>query len=221
MSTPLGAVLFDLDGTLADTLEDIANAVNHALDEHGLPGHPIDAYRELVGEGVGHLVSRAISTASDVSHDSVLDAVAEHYLAHILDHTTAYEGVPELLDTLTERGVPMAILSNKPEPATRHIVDDLFGRWSFVIVAGGRDGVALKPDPAPALEIARRMGVEAERVLYLGDTCTDMDTAVAAGMYPVGALWGFRGRDELLRHGARALAARPGDVLEVLEHPDR
>lgn len=221
MSTSLEAIVFDLDGTLADTLEDIANAVNRALDEHGLPPHPTDAYRELVGEGVGRLVERALPEGSSASHDSVLDAVATHYVAHILDHTAAYDGIPELLDTLTERGIPMAVLSNKPEPATRHIVDELFGGWPFVVVAGGRDGVALKPDPEPALEIARRMGVDASRVLYLGDTSTDMDTAVAAGMYPVGALWGFRDRDELVAHGARQLAARPADVLEIMEHPDR
>lgn len=210
------AVLFDLDGTLADTLDDIADAVNHALALHGLPIHPREKYRLLVGEGVDRLVERALPADRRDLHDPLLAAIRDHYIEHMLDKTVPYEGVPEMLDALAARGIAMAVLSNKPSVATERIVDELFGRWSFAAVVGQTPDVPHKPDPGSALDIARRVGVPPERCLYLGDTSTDMETAVAAGMYPVGALWGFRDRDELVAHGARAVIERPHDLVPLL-----
>ncbi len=212
----LRAVLFDLDGTLVDTLVDIAEAMNHALSTHGLPVHATDDYRPLVGEGVSRLVERALPPGRMDLHGSVTDALRAWYVDHMLDHSRPYEGVPALLDALAERGVPMAVLSNKPDLATRWMVERLLGGWDFVAVAG-EGAEPRKPDPRGALRIARDAGIDPGEWLYLGDTSTDMETAVAAGMWPVGALWGFRDREELLEHGARDLVERPAQVLEVLD----
>jgi phosphoglycolate phosphatase len=211
------AVIFDLDGTLADTLEDIADAVNHALALHGAPTHSRETYRHLVGEGVERLVERALPPERQDLKDAVYAAVRDHYIAHMLDKTVPYEGVPEMLETLAERGMPMAVLSNKPSPATEQIVEHLFPSTQFAAVVGHTPELAHKPDPASALEIARRLGAEPARCLYLGDTSTDMETAVAAGMVPVGALWGFRDREELETHGARVLIEQPLDLIPLLD----
>jgi phosphoglycolate phosphatase len=130
--------------------------------------------------------------------------------------TKPYPGVPDLLDGLTQRGIRMAVLSNKPDDFTKLMVEALLPRWSFEAVLGVRAGVPKKPDPAAALEIARKLGVEPSAFLYLGDTDTDMKTAVSAGMFPVGALWGFRPGNELAAHGAQVLIQDPPDLLGLL-----
>lgn len=211
------AILFDLDGTLADTLDDIAASMNWALERNALDPHPADAYRELVGEGVSRLVERAIPAGRQDLHEAVLEDLRAHYTEHMLDRTAPYPGVPEMLDAIATRGLPMAILSNKPEPATRWMVDRLFPAWPFAYVAGERPGMPHKPDPRPATEIARGLGVDPARVLYLGDTRTDMETAVAAGMFGVGALWGFRDEAELRAHGASEVVEHPRDVVPLID----
>ncbi|HUP00902.1 MAG TPA: HAD family hydrolase [Gemmatimonadota bacterium] len=211
------AVIFDLDGTLADTLDDITDAMNHALARHALPTHPREAYGELVGEGVRRLVERALPPDREDLAGEVLEELARYYVDHMLDRTAPYPEVPELLDRLSERGIPMAVLSNKPEPATRWMIDRLFGGWTFAAIVGGADGVPLKPDPAALLAIAHTLAIEPARCVFLGDTRTDMETAVAAGMFPAGALWGFRDRAELEAHGARALLERPLDLLDLFD----
>ena len=208
----LRAVLFDFDGTLVDTLDDIADAMNHALSSHGLPTHPPDAYRGLVGEGVSRLVERALPEGVQEMHGAVTEELRDYYTEHMLDRSRPYPGVPEMLDALAERGVPMAVLSNKPHPATAWMAEQLLGEWPFAAVLGESDEVPRKPDPAGALRIAREVGIPPARWLYLGDTRTDMETAARAGMHPVGALWGFRDAEELLAHGAEALVERPEEV---------
>lgn len=215
--TPIRAVVFDLDGTLADTLDDIADAMNHALAAHGLPTRPRDDYRDLVGEGVERLVERAIPPDRRDLLQTVTESLRERYTEHMLDRTRVYPGVAALLDGLTARGVPMAILSNKPELATGWMVDRLFSAWTFAVIAGASPHTPLKPHPAGLLRIAERLGVAPPECIYLGDTRTDMQTAVAAGMVPVGALWGFRDRQELLDHGARRLVASPQELLHLLD----
>lgn len=211
------AILFDLDGTLADTLDDIAASMNWALARNDVPPHPLDAYRTLVGEGVSRLVERALPTERQHLHAAVLEDLRAHYTDHMLDRTRPYPGIPELLDALAARGLPLAVLSNKPELATRWMVDRLFARWPFTAVTGERPGVPHKPDPAAAIGIARDLSVDPARVLYLGDTSTDMETAVGAGMFGVGALWGFRDRAELEAHGASAVVAHPLEVLPLVD----
>lgn len=211
------AILFDLDGTLLDTLEDLADSMNAVLEEKGFASHPLEFYKTAVGDGVKCLIQRSLPSA--VQDDDKLVAqcgvdMREVYSRRWDIKTRPYDGVPEMLTALTGRGVRMSILSNKPDPFTVQIVKALLPDWTFDIVQGARDGVPRKPDPASALDIAARLDIEPTRWLYLGDTNTDMQTATAAGMFPLGALWGFRTAEELTANGARALMAHPRNVLD-------
>jgi len=212
------AVLFDLDGTLLDTLADIAHSANGALEELGFPTHEIGAYRQFVGEGLRMLFWRALP--AEARTEAVIDRCAEGfreaYSRQWNVHTRPYDGVPELLDGLTVRDIRMAVLSNKPHLFTKRCVDEYLPQYQFQMVLGHRDGVPRKPDPAGANEIINALGVRSEQVAYLGDSATDMKTALAVGMYPVGALWGFRSRDELQQNGAEAVISRPMELLDLL-----
>lgn len=209
----LRAVLFDLDGTLVDSLADIAGSMNHTLARFGLPTHPEARYRVMVGEGLEVLARRAIPEERWGLLEEVLAEYRAHYAVHALDASRPYPGIAELLDGLAERHVPIAVLSNKRDDFTRAMVSALLGRWSFVQVLGERVGIPRKPDPSAALEIASALGVEPAACGFVGDTAIDMRTAVAAGMFPVGALWGFRGREELVAAGARLLLSHPPELL--------
>lgn len=210
------AVLFDLDGTLLDTLEDIANACNAALARHGFPAHPPRAYRYFVGDGVQVLMSRVVPAghANPETLAAVALAYREDYGRHWNARTRPYDGIPELLDQLTRRGLALAVLSNKPDDFTRRCVSELLPRWVFSRVLGASSAFPPKPDPAAALHVAAGLNLPVEEVIYLGDTDTDMKTATAAGMLPVGALWGFRTAEELRQSGARHLVAHPQELLE-------
>jgi phosphoglycolate phosphatase len=213
-----GAVLFDLDGTLLDTLEDIADSVNAVLASVGQPGHPAQAYKTFVGDGVRELVIRAFPPEfhSGVPLERCHARVREEYAKRWRAKTRPYAGVPELLDELSRRGTPAAVLSNKPQDFTASCVRELLPKAKFSRVYGARPGIPLKPNPAAALGIARELSVPPARMLYLGDTDTDMRTALAAGMFPAGALWGFRSETELREAGARALLKNPSDLLALL-----
>ena len=208
------AVLFDLDGTLADTLADLADATNWALTQVGCPAHPLDSYRHMVGDGARQLCIRALPASEQQHVDQVLRVMRSRYAEHWHDQTRLYPGIPELVVALA--GKPLAVLSNKPDDFTRQVVEHYFPANPFQIVRGQRTGVPLKPDPTAALEIARQLSIPAADWLYLGDTNTDMRTAIAAGMFPVGVLWGFRDREELVQSGAQALVERPDQVLTLL-----
>jgi phosphoglycolate phosphatase len=212
-------VLFDLDGTLLDTLADLGNAVNEVLAVHGFPAHPLDSYRYFVGEGVVRLIEAALpeDARRPDTIASCLRAFRENYGQCWSVETRPYGGVPELLDVLTARGLKLAVLSNKPHSFTQLCVQKLLPNWAFEAVFGQREGVPQKPDPAGALEIARLLGAVPSRFLYVGDTAVDMQTARAAGMFPVGVLWGFRPREELAESGAQALIAHPKELLPLLD----
>jgi len=212
----LRAALFDLDGTLLDSLHDIGEAMNHALTLHGLPGHSLSDYRRFVGEGVRVLVARAVPTGSEDTRASVLAAYKAFYDEHLLEHTRPYPGVLGMLSQLAGEGVNLAVLSNKPDEATRRLVAALLPDVPFGAVYGERAGVPRKPDPTAALGIAAELGVEPGDCAFIGDTAVDMDTARAAGMYSVGVTWGFRGVEELQAHGARALAHTADELLQAL-----
>jgi phosphoglycolate phosphatase len=213
------AVLFDLDGTLLNTLDDLADASNRALARHGLPTHSTESFRYFVGDGVRNLVLRTLP--EDRRDDQTLAKVLQDYRADYARNwnvkTRPYPGIPELLDALQAMRVKMAVLSNKPDADTRRCVSTLLPNWRFDHVLGAREGVPLKPDPAAALEVTRVLEVPPPSFLFLGDTRMDVETALAAGMYPVGALWGFREREELVEAGAKALAAHPMDVARLVE----
>lgn len=210
------AVLFDLDGTLLDTLADLAESMNSVLRRLQLPDFPAEAYKQFVGDGVEMLVRRVLpADRSDPAFVAECGRLMRaEYSNRWDDQTRPYEGIPELLDGLAARTIPMAVLSNKPDEFTRLCVERLLPSWQFAAVVGAGATLAKKPDPTGALEIAQQLGLHPSTILYLGDTNTDMQTAVRAGMYPVGALWGFRTADELLANGARTLIQNPTELLQ-------
>lgn len=210
------AVIFDLDGTLADTLHDIMAAMNHVLSARGLPTHDERAYRQFIGEGARRLAEKA-SGGMGASVDELVAAFRERYFAHLIEHSAPYPGVLELLRELHARGLALAVLSNKPHDATRRVVHELFDDVPLHPVLGQRDGVARKPDPAAALEIARTLQLEPAQCAFVGDTRVDMQTARAAGMRAIGVHWGFRAAPELHEAGAFAVIGRPPELLSLLD----
>ena len=213
-------IIFDLDGTLLDTLHDLADAMNSALAACGLPPRPsVDEHKYFIGDGVTNYILRAMPEGRR-GHEDLIERIRSRFLAAYAagwnNKTQRYDGVLELLSELARRGVRSAVLSNKPDDATRLSVEEFFGRERFDVVRGAREGSPLKPDPAGAIAVAERMGIHPHEFAYVGDTATDMKTAVAADMFAIGAAWGFRAEDELVSAGAQALAATPADVLKCL-----
>ena len=213
------AILFDLDGTLLDTLEDIADATNAALRTLGVAEYPVSDYKIFVGDGVETLIQRVLPPERNTPEMAArcADLMRAEYGRCWSRKSRPYPGVPEVLDELTRRAVPMAVLSNKPHGFTQLCVAKLLPRWKFAAALGLTADRPKKPHPAGALEIAAAMRLRPDEILYVGDTNTDMQTAVAAGMYPVGALWGFRDAAELLENGAKQLIADPSQVLDVFD----
>jgi phosphoglycolate phosphatase len=212
------AVLFDLDGTLLDTLQDLADAVNQGLATLQLPAHSLAQFKYLVGEGREEMVRKALpeERRDPDTLKFMLDFVNVYYGSHWRDHTRPYAGIPELLNALTSRSVAMAVFSNKPQEFTSQNVAGLLPDWQFASVLGASPSVPKKPDCSAALRIAADLGFSPADFLYLGDSGIDMQTARRAGMYPVGALWGFRTRAELLENGALAVIEKPLDLLALL-----
>lgn len=212
-------VVFDLDGTLIDSLEEIATATNRTLEAFGYPTHPIDAYKYFAGHGARVLVERA-APKEVVADPARFNPLLEKFLTvyHQLSGTIAglYDGIAELLTGLTEKGLQIFVLTNKPHASARECVEGLMPHWAFTQILGARENVPRKPDPTGALEILETTGIKGEEMLYLGDTAVDMKTATGAGMVPVGVLWGFRERKELEESGARHLIAHPLELMELL-----
>jgi phosphoglycolate phosphatase len=218
----LRGVLFDLDGTLLDTLTDIADATNAALSQMHFPTHPVDSFRYFVGDSVLAMVERSLppNNRSKQQIEKCCFLYSKEYAARWSNNTKPYPGIIELLGELEKRKIPKAILSNKPDEFTKPMVARLLPDFSFDVVVGINPSIKKKPDPSAALDIARRLGIPPEKFLYLGDTNTDMQTAIAAGMFPAGALWGFRDAAELLANGAEILVAKPLDVLKLLNYQE-
>jgi phosphoglycolate phosphatase len=216
------AVLFDLDGTLLDTLTDLADAMNASLVHFGFEPHPVEAYKYFVGDAVETETRRALpDCARDIETIKKVAEFSEQiYNKCWHKNTVAYPGIPELLSTLARRGLHTAVLSNKPDHFTKIMVEKILPDWRFEIVQGALPDVPIKPDPTSALQIAKHLNIPPEQFLYLGDTNTDMQTAVAASMCPIGALWGFRPADELIKSGAKSLVAHPLDILKLLGPPE-
>jgi phosphoglycolate phosphatase len=211
------AVVFDLDGTLLDTLGDLADSVNTVLHEAGYPTHPEDAYRYFVGNGIFKLIERTLppdQRKPEVIADFV-QRFNEVYKRNWNAKTKPYPGIPELLRSLVAKGLDLAILSNKPHEATLETSGFFLKDTPFKLVYGARPGVPVKPDPTAAFEIARAMGYDPAEFAYLGDTSIDMSTANQAGMFAVGVTWGFRTPEELREYGAKVLIDHP---MELLEH---
>jgi phosphoglycolate phosphatase len=213
------AVLFDLDGTLLDTIADIAGTMNRVLAARGLPTYDAAHYKYFVGAGIEEMVKRALhpTAIGDAEVDEIVLEYRREYKSHWGDTSKPYAGVAEMLRGVESRGLRMAILSNKSHPFTTLMTASLLKEFRFDAVRGSMPEVPNKPDPAAALLIARELGVDPSRCLFLGDADIDMKTAVAAGMCPAGALWGFRTAEELRASGAAVLLASPSDLLELLD----
>ncbi len=214
------AVIFDLDGTLLNTIEDLLDSMDVVLAEVGVAGHGVELAKLYVGDGLRNYVLRALPEAmrgDEELVDRCCERFAQEYAKRWHAKTRAYEGVAELLTELNRRSVPAAVLTNKPDNFAQVTVRRLLGRWQFAAVRGvGADGLK-KPDPAGAIAIAAALGIPPAKCLYVGDTNTDMQTATAAGMYAVGATWGYRPASELITHGAKVLIDRPLQLLDLLD----
>lgn len=211
-------LIFDLDGTLLDTLGDLAVACNAVLAQHGLPQHTYGQYRSFVGNGIMRLVERALP--EPLRTPEMVAAVradfVRYYTEHIDRHTRPYPGIPELLGALAQRDVRLAVASNKFQAGTEKLVRLFFPEVAFAAVLGQRPGVPLKPDPAVVEELLAVTGTPRQEVLYVGDSGVDMQTAAAAGVRSVGVTWGFRTREELASTGAGHIVDRAEDILPLL-----
>ncbi|WP_416995155.1 HAD family hydrolase [Alistipes dispar] len=216
MNTKL--VIFDLDGTLLDTIGDLAVACNAVLALRGLPQHSYGEYCRFVGNGIMRLVERALpeELRSPENVALVRADFVRYYTEHIDRHTKPYAGIPELVEELRRRGVRLAVASNKFQAGTEKLVGLFFPSVPFAAVLGQRAGVPLKPSPAVVEEILARTGTPRGEVLYVGDSGVDMETAAAAGVRSVGVTWGFRSRQELVEAGAQHLVDRPEEILALL-----
>lgn len=211
-----GAV-FDLDGTLLDTLSDIGNAANAVLAHHGFPLHPIEQYRHFVGDGVRVLMTRALpDNAQDAETVAkCLQTMEIEYRRHLNKTAQPYPGIFDLLHQLKSLGLRLAVLSNKADAYTRPCVVEFFGDKMFEPIFGLRPDRPRKPDPAGALEIAALWQIPSHEVLYFGDSGTDMLTANSAGMLSIGVSWGYRSQEELQAAGAKYLLAKPSDLFSL------
>jgi phosphoglycolate phosphatase len=210
---PARAVIFDLDGTLVDSLDDIADALGRSLDDAGLPVPGLGAVRTWIGAGARNLVAQAAPAARV---DDVYAGFQRHYGERPIVRTSLFPGVAGVLDGLAQRGTPMAVLSNKPHALTVRIADALLARWRFAAVVGHRPGAPLKPDPTAALEVAAALGVSPDACAFVGDSAIDIATARAAGMRPIAVTWGYRPRAELIAAGPDALVDDPHELATAL-----
>ena len=191
-------VLWDLDGTLIDTLEDLAAAVNHALTLRGLPLHTIDEYRRMVGHGVRNLVQQALPAGVDDAYvDACLKDFKEYYSAHIDVKTRPYPGIVDLISDLDKRGVRMAIVSNKFQEGTEYLIKEFFPEIDFVAIMGNREGFPLKPSPEIVEHVLKLSGIPKADAILVGDSPTDMKTAANGGIDSIAVSWGYRTREEL------------------------
>ena len=212
-------VIFDLDGTLADTLRDIADSMNRVLESKGLPVHSYTDYKIFVGRGLRNLTVQSLpeNLRSEESINKAFQEMFEDYSQNCLVETSLYDGIPQLLDEMTSRGIKMAVLSNKADELTQIVVESLMGRWNFEKIIGASDYIPAKPDPKGAEIIIESFNAPRKNILYVGDTGTDMLTAVATHLFPVGVTWGFRSANELIEKGARVLVDHPAEIFEIVE----
>ena len=213
------ACIFDLDGTLADTLESMAYVANEIMQKYGLKTLPTDNFRYYSGEGADMLMQRALKEAGDkelIHYEEGRRLYREMFAADPMYKVVPYEGMPETLKELKKRGIRLAVCSNKPHPAAVKVIAQLYGD-DFDMVLGQSDAIRRKPAPDGPLMIAGKFGVRPEECMYVGDTSTDMKTGKAAGMFTVGALWGFRDREELNANGADLVAEHPTDLVKISE----
>lgn len=211
-------VIFDLDGTLLDTIADLAQCTNHALAECGFPAHAEEEYRFMVGNGINKLFERALPDGHKTEENiaRIREVFVPYYSEHGTDMTRPYDGITAMLAALQSMGVKLAVASNKIDSATKKLVPHYFPEIAFTAVCGNREGVAPKPDPAIAEGILAATGIDRHDALFVGDTCVDMETAINAGIEAVGVTWGFRPRAELERLSPAHIADTPAEILGMV-----
>ena len=208
--------IFDLDGTLLDTLQDLANAVNYALHQNGMKEHSMDDIRQYVGNGVRKLMERAIPGGTENPRfDEVFSDFRGYYMRHSLDATRPYDGVSDMLQELRKKDCKMAVVSNKMMAATQELVAHFFPEINVAIGENEAAGIRKKPAPDMVLEALRQLGVDAETAIYVGDSDVDLQTAKNAGLPCISVLWGFRNKEFLQEHGATSFIKHPKELLYV------
>ncbi len=213
--------IFDLDGTLINSLYDLADAMNYALKKHGFREHETEKYRFMVGSGISTLADRAMvipkGLASPEKKQEILADFNEYYNAHCMDKTLPYDGIVEMLDSLDKKNIMYAVMSNKPDNFSNIIVKTLFPNNKFTSVWGKRDNYERKPDPRAVWALIDEAGVKREECLYIGDSDVDIYTAKNAGLKCCGVSWGFRPKSELISAGAEYIAECPDDILKRVD----
>lgn len=208
------AVLFDLDGTLVDTLADLAASANFALKSCGYPEHPVEKYKYFVGNGITVMLSRASGKTEAEVTDRLLPVFMNRYHKHFCDKSSVYPGMPETITEIRIRGIKTAVITNKADEMARIILDKLYPE-SFDAIFGQRDGFPCKPDPSLTLLAMKELGVKPEDCIFTGDSGVDMQTAANSGAYGAGVLWGFRTAEELTENGAKILISSPRELLKL------
>lgn len=211
-------VIFDLDGTLVNSLEDISNAINVVLKQHGFPTHSVAVCQSFIGHGLRELVIKSLPKEHQNEEwvNRCLDEMMIEYRDNCTIHTKMFDGISDLLDSLTARGIKMAVFSNKADELTKKVVNDVMTKWNFEVVAGLKVEALKKPNPTVALEISEKTAIAVEDFIFVGDTDVDIFTAKSAGMHPVGVVWGYRSKEELTASGATFILEKPLDLINIL-----
>ena len=212
-------IIFDLDGTLVNSLGDIADSMNNVLQRYGFPSHELQAYKHFIGNGLKNLVREALPEGSRDGKliISCFDSMMEEYRNNCINKTRPYDGIIELLNELATREMKLAIFSNKVDDLTKKVVMTLLPLSNFEIVMGFSAEIPRKPNPLGAFLISQTLGIPPKELIYVGDTDVDMKTANSAGMFAVGALWGFRTKEELTSNGAKYLLNHPLELIQMLK----
>ena len=211
------AVIFDMDGTLLNTYEDLANAVNYGLEKSGFPTHDAEKYKYFCGNGTDVMITRALPTEhrDEETLKKVRELYFEYYNAHSGECTRPYDGIPELLTELRAKGIKLGVVSNKIDFMTQIVAKEYFGDV-FDCVTGQRVGVPIKPDPAMVFEVMKTFGVTADECIFVGDSDVDALTGKNSGAFMVGVLWGFRDERELMENGADVVISKPSQILSYI-----
>lgn len=213
-------VIFDLDGTLLNTIEDLGHAANYALEKNGFATHAVASYPFFVGNGVRRLITRVLpeECRNDEIINKLLRDFKQHYDEHCCDCTKPYSGIPELLQDLRDQGLRVAVASNKYHSAVEKIINHYFSDIDWAAIEGQKEGVNVKPDPSVVFAILAKVRVRKAEVLYVGDSGVDMETARRACIDSVGVTWGFRPEKELVENHADVIIHKPTDILDVIEN---
>lgn len=211
------AVIFDMDGTLLNTYEDLANAVNYGLEKSGFPTHDAEKYKYFCGNGTDVMITRALPAEhrDEETLKKVRELYFEYYNAHSGECTRPYDGIPELLTELRAKGIKLGVVSNKIDFMTQIVAKEYFGD-AFDCVTGQREGVPIKPDPAMVFEVMKTFGVTTDECIFVGDSDVDALTGKNSGAFMVGVLWGFRDERELMENGADVVISEPSQILSYI-----